>query len=413
MNRDLYLNRLIARKENGAIKVVTGIRRCGKSYLLFNLYYQYLLSTGIDEKHVICLPLDDDKFEDLRDRKRLRTYIDSKIEDNGNYYIFLDEIQLCEGFEGVLNGLNRSPNLDIYVTGSNSKFLSSDIITEFRGRGDEVRVYPLSFAEFYMSNGKDFGEAWNDYVTFGGLPALLSKSTDEEKISYLETLLKFTYEADIVNRNKLKDERVLDSLINILASSVGSLTNPKKIADTFNSSGIKTSDITIKAYIGHLLDAFIIQKAERYNLKGKKYISTPSKYYFTDIGLRNAQLGFRQQEETHLMENVIFNELKTRGYNVDVGVVEHRKVNNGRLEYTQLEIDFVCNLGSKRYYIQSAYAIPDEMKMEKEQRSLLYINDYFKKIIITRENIKLWRNDKGITIMSLKEFLTNPESLDL
>lgn len=413
VQRDLYLNKLISRKENGAIKVITGMRRCGKSFLLFELFYRYLINDGVSKDHIILIPLDDDLFEEQRERKVLRAYIERQITDEKQYYLFIDEIQFCDGFEGVLNGLSRKNNLDIYVTGSNSKFLSSDIITEFRGRGDEIRVYPLSFSEFSSAFKGDFSAAWKEYMTYGGLPLILSKKTDEEKASYLSALLKYTYEADVVNRNKLRDNNVLDSLLNIVASSVGSLTNPKKLSDTFKSNGISATDVTVKAYLGYLEDAFILQKVERYDIKGKKYISTPSKYYFTDIGIRNTKLGFRQQEETHIMENIIFNELKVRGYNVDVGVVEYRERIGGKQEYKQLEVDFICNQGSKRYYIQSAFSIPDKEKMDQEKKSLIHIGDFFRKIIVVKDDIKLWRSEEGITVMGLKEFLTNPNSLDL
>ncbi len=413
IERNLYLNKLIARKDNGAIKVITGMRRCGKSFLLFELFYKHLISSGVSKDHILCIPLDDDLFEEQRDRKTLRSYIEEQIIDEKQYYLFIDEIQFCDGFEGVLNGLSRKSNLDIYVTGSNSKFLSSDILTEFRGRGDEVRVYPLSFSEFSSAFNGDYTLAWNEYMTYGGLPLILSKKTDEEKSSYLDTLLKYTYEADVVSRNNLKSDNVLGSLLNIVASAVGSLTNPKKLADTFKSNGIKATDVTVKAYLGFLEDAFILQKAERYDIKGKKYISTPSKYYFTDIGIRNAKLGFRQQEETHIMENIIYNELKVRGYNVDVGVVECRDRIEGKKEYKQLEVDFVCNQGSKRYYIQSAFSIPDSEKMNQEKKSLIHTGDFFKKVIIVKDDIKLWRNEDGITVLGLKEFLLNPNSLDL
>ncbi len=413
IERNLYLDKLIARKENGAIKVITGMRRCGKSFLLFELFYKHLISAGVSKNHIICIPLDDDLFEEQRDKKILRAYIEEQIKDEKQYYLFIDEIQFCEGFEGVLNGLSRKSNLDIYVTESNSKFLSSDILTEFRGRGDEVRVYPLSFSEFSSAFNGDFTLAWNEYMTYGGLPLILSKKTDEEKSSYLETLLRYTYEADVVSRNNLKSDNALDSLLNIIASAIGSLTNPKKLADTFKSNGITATDVTVKAYLGFLEDAFILQKSERYDIKGKKYISTPSKYYFTDIGIRNAKLGFRQQEESHIMENIIYNELKVRGYNVDVGIVEYREKIDGKQEYKQLEVDFVCNQGSKRYYIQSAFSIPDSEKMNQEKKSLIHTGDFFKKIIIVRDDIKLWRNEDGITVIGLKEFLLNPNSLDL
>ena len=415
IKRDLYLNKLIDSKENSMIKVITGIRRCGKSYLIFNLYYDYLLSIGVKKSHIIKIAIDKKGNEKFRDAATLESFIEEQIKDDKMYYIFLDEIQLVPDFEYVLNGLNRIKNADIYVTGSNSKFLSTDIITEFRGRGDEIRVYPLSFNEFLSAYLGSKEEAWVEYFTYGGLPLILTLKTSEQKSKYLNTLFEKTYLTDIIDRNKLQKDNVLESVINILASSVGSLTNPLKLANTFTSEGIKgVSNKTINSYICYLIDGFMINKAERYDVKGKKYISTPSKYYFTDIGLRNAKLNFRQQEENHLMENIIYNELLIRGYNVDVGVVEHWTTDmQGKRIKKQLEVDFVCNQGSKRYYIQSAFAIPDREKMEQEQNSLIRIDDSFKKIIIVKDYIKLWRNDQGVVIMSLQEFLLNNDSLDL
>ena len=414
IQRDVYLNRLIDRRENGSIKVITGIRRCGKSYLLFNLYFDYLLKSGVDPSHIVTVPLDDEEYEELRDGKKLSAYIKQKITDQSMWYVFLDEVQLCQNFEGVLNGLNRLGNLDIYVTGSNSKFLSTDVLTEFRGRGDEVRVYPLSFAEYASAYPGDLYDAWNDYFTYGGLPLILTRKTDELKSKYLTDLCKELYLKDIEDRHALYGDNVMETLVNILASSVGSLTNPLKLARTFGSNGISVSDKTIGSYINYLLDAFFIQKAERYDIKGKKYIASPFKYYFTDVGLRNAQLNFRQQEENHIMENIIFNELLIRGFNVDVGVVEHSiRDENGSIVRKRLEVDFVCNRGNQRYYIQSAFAIPDREKMEQEQNSLVRIGDSFKKIIIVKERVKLWRNENGIVIMSIMDFLLKPNSLEL
>ena len=414
IRRDLYLKRLIERRENGMIKVVTGIRRCGKSYLLFKLYYQYLIESGVESSRIISIPLDDDDFEDLHDSKKLSNYIKERITDVGMWYVFLDEVQLCKNFEAVLNGLNRRDNVDIYVTGSNSKFLSSDILTEFRGRGDEVRVYPLSFSEYVSAYSGDKYDAWVDYYTYGGLPQILSRKTDELKSGYLTTLCRELYLKDIENRHNLRGDNVMSALLNILASAVGSLTNPTKLANTFSSNGMPVSDKTIGTYIGYLLDAFFISKAERYDIKGKRYIASPYKYYFTDVGLRNAQLNFRQQEENHIMENIIYNELLIRGFNVDVGIVEHAEKNeDGKVVRKRLEVDFVCNLGSRRYYIQSAFAIPDKGKMEQEQNSLIRIDDSFKKIIVVKDIIKLWRNEKGIVVMSIMDFLLNPNSLDL
>lgn len=414
IKRDLYLNRLIERRENGMIKVVTGIRRCGKSYLLFRLYAQYLLDSGVDASRILKIPLDDEEHEELREGKKLGAYIKERITDEGVWYVFLDEVQMCKGFESVLNGLNRRENLDIYVTGSNSRFLSSDVLTEFRGRGDEVRVYPLSFAEYVSAYPGDKYDAWMDYYTYGGLPMILSRKTDELKSKYLTDLCRELYLKDIEERNHLKGDNVMAVLINILASAVGSLTNPYKLAKTFASHGITVSDKTLGTYLAYLEDAFFISKAERYDIKGKKYIGSPFKYYFTDVGLRNAQLNFRQQEENHIMENIVYNELLVRGLNVDVGVVEHcEKDENGKDVRKRLEVDFVCNKGSKRYYIQSAFAIPDAEKMNQEQNSLVRIDDSFKKIIVVKDRIKLWRNEKGIVVMGIMDFLLNPDSLEL
>ena len=414
IKRDLYLNRLIERRENGLIKVVTGIRRCGKSYLLFKLYYQYLLDSGIEASRIIRIALDDDEYEELREGRRLSTYIKKCITDEGTWFIFLDEVQMCRGFESVLNGLNRRDNVDIYVTGSNSRFLSTDVLTEFRGRGDEVRVYPLSFSEYVTAYPGDKQDAWIDYYNYGGLPLILSRKTDELKSRYLIDLCRELYLKDIEERHKLRGDTVMDTLVNILASAVGSLTNPTKLANTFKSNGIRVSDKTIGVYIGYLLDAFFINKAERYDIKGKKYIASPFKYYFTDIGLRNARLNFRQQEENHIMENIIYNELLIRGFNVDVGVVERsERDENGKTIRKKLEVDFVCNRGNQRYYIQSAFAIPDNDKMQQEQKSLVHIGDSFKKIIVVKDRIKLWRNDEGIVIMGIMDFLLNPNSLEL
>ena len=341
-------------------------------------------------------------------------YIKGRMTDDGMWYVFLDEVQLCKNFEAVLNGLNRRDNVDIYVTGSNSKFLSSDVLTEFRGRGDEVRVYPLSFSEYVSAYPGDPYDAWLDYYTYGGLPLILSRKTDELKAGYLISLCQELYLKDIENRHNLRGDNVMSSLLNVLASAVGSLTNPTKLANTFRSNGVPISDKTIGAYISYLLDAFFIHKAERYNIKGKRYIASPFKYYFTDVGLRNAQLNFRQQEENHIMENIIYNELLVRGFRVDVGVVEHAEKNEeGKVVRKRLEVDFVCNCGSRRYYIQSAFAIPNQEKMDQEQNSLIHIDDSFKKIIVVKDRIKLWRNEKGIVIIGIMDFLLNPNSLDL
>ncbi|MCD8006980.1 MAG: ATP-binding protein [Oscillospiraceae bacterium] len=409
IKRDLYLQRLIDRRENGLIKVITGIRRCGKSYLLFNLYYNYLISSGVPAERILRIPLDDDDYKSLRKSENLSAYIKERLSDDGSWFVFLDEVQLCQGFEGVLNGLNRRENLDIYVTGSNSKFLSTDILTEFRGRGDEVRVYPLSFSEYLSAYHGDRYDAWRDYCTYGGLPRVLSMQKPELKSQYLQSLCHELYFKDIEDRNNLRGDQVMEALVKILASSIGSLTNPTKLANTFVSNGISATDKTIASYIGYLIDAFFINRAERFDIKGKKYVSSPFKYYFTDIGLRNAQLNFRQQEVTHIMENIIYNELLVRGFNVDVGVVPISE--NGTRK--QLEVDFVCNLASKRYYIQSAYSLPDQEKLKQEQCSLEYTGDFFKKIIIVHDNTSTYYTDDGILIMNVFDFLLNQNSLDL
>ena len=388
IKRDIYLNKLISRKDNGLIKIITGIRRCGKSYLLDPLFKNYLLDSGIKEDHIIKLELDKEENKKYHDPHELNQYIKSQIKDKNMYYILLDEIQMTTDFESVLNSFLYERNLDVYVTGSNSKFLSSDIITEFRGRGDEIKVFPLSFSEYVETFKGDKQDAWNEYVLYGGLPLILSKKTDEEKSQYLKELFTQTYIRDIVERNNVQRIDVLDSIINMLASSVGSLTNPKKIYDTFVSNGEKElSSNTVSSYIKYIEDSFIVNKSDRYDVKGKKYISTPQKYYFSDIGLRNARLNFRQQEENHIMENIIYNELVIRGYNVDVGVVEVRDKNKCR---RQLEVDFVCNLGNKRYYIQSALNLETREKTLQEERPLMNINDNFKKIIVVKDNIKHW-----------------------
>lgn len=415
IKRDIYLKKLIERKENGSIKVITGIRRCGKSYLLFTLYYNYLLSIGVDENHILRVALDDGEHDDLLDAKRLSLYVRAQCRGDGMFYVFIDEVQLARGFEKALNGLDRLHNLDIYVTGSNSKFLSSDVLTEFRGRGDEVRVHPLCFSEYVSVFEGSLSDAWNDYYTYGGLPLILTRGTDELKSKYLADLFLKVYLSDIIERNGIKYAGVMDSLVNILASAVGSLTNPRKLAMSFASSGIsEATDKTVGRYLGYLTDAFLISRAERYDIKGKKYISSPYKYYFDDVGLRNARLNFRQQEENHIMENIIYNELLVRGCNVDVGIVEFSE--NDAMDKRvrrQHEVDFVCNRGSQRYYIQSAFAIPDNAKMEQERKPLAHIRDSFKKIIVVKDDIKLWRNDDGIVIMGIKEFLLNQNSLDL
>ena len=410
IKRDIYLNRLISRKENGLIKIVTGIRRCGKSYLLNELFVNYLKESGVKEDHIIRLALDKEKNKKYHDSGLLNDYILSNIKDNAMHYVILDEVQLVEGFEFVLNGLLYEKNIDVYVTGSNSKFLSSDIITEFRGRGDQVRVFPLSFDEFLSAYDGDKYKAWEEYITYGGLPLILSKKTDEEKSQYLKDEFERTYIKDIIDRNNIQRIDILDSIINMLASSVGSLTNPQKIYDTFKSNGEKELSLnTINSYMKYIEDSFIINKSDRYDVKGKKYINTPQKYYFSDIGLRNARLNFRQQEENHLMENIIYNELLIRGFNVDVGVVEIREGNQRK----QLEVDFVCNLGNKRYYIQSALNLDTREKTIQEERPLMNINDNFKKIIIVKSDMKHWITEEGILVIGIQEFLLNKNSLDL
>jgi len=415
INREFYLNKLINKRNNGMIKIITGIRRCGKSYLLDPIFKNYLLDSGVDKSHIIKLELDSIENIEYRDPKKLYDYVMEQVKDNETYYILLDEIQLVSNFETVLNSFLRKNNLDVYVTGSNSKFLSSDVITEFRGRGDEIRVYPLTFKEFLSVFDGTKEEAWNKYITYGGMPYSLMLETTEEKSKYLKDLFNNTYLKDILERNNVKRDDVLDSLVDMLASSVGSLTNPKKLSDTFLSDGFHdVTNKTVSIYINYLLDSFLINKAERYDIKGKKYISTPSKYYFVDVGLRNARLNFRQQEYDHLMENVIYNELLYRGYNVDVGVVEVFEHNKDNVTIRkQFEIDFVCNQGSKRYYIQSAYSIDSKEKERQETRSLTNVNDFFKKVIIVKDDIEPWHNEDGVLIIGIKDFLLNPNSLEL
>lgn len=410
IKRDYYLQKLIDRKENHLIKIITGIRRCGKSYLLNHIFKNYLLETGVNADHIIMVSLDDDDSESLLDVHNLNTYIKSQIKDDDLHYILLDEIQLVEGFESLLNGLLRKENLDVYVTGSNSKFLSSDIITEFRGRGDEIRVYPLSFSEFYSAYEGSKEDAWQEYYTYGGLPLVLSYKNEIDKMAYLENQRKNVYLNDVIERNNIQNEQDLYTIVEILSSLVGSLTNPLKLANTFKSNNKNTSitDKTIYNYLNYLEDAFLIESTKRYDVKGKKYIETPKKYYFTDIGIRNSFLNFRQQEENHLMENIIYIELKRRGFSVDVGVVEVRDKSGQK----KLEIDFVANRGNNRYYIQSALTIDSKEKREQEERSLINTNDFFRKIIIVKDNIKRWRDEKGIVIMGIVDFLLDFDSLD-
>ena len=415
IKRDKYLNDLINRMHNGMIKVVTGIRRCGKSYLLFTIFKKYLLQQGVSESHIIAIELDQRKNKKYRDPDTILDYIESLIEDDEQYYIMLDEVQMLREFEEVLNSLLHIRNADIYVTGSNSKFLSKDVITEFRGRGDEVHINPLTFKEFMEAYDGDMYHGWAEYVVYGGLPLTVTMKTEEQKINYLTNLFKETYLKDIIERHHIEKTQELEDLVNILASAIGSLTNPPKIEATFKSAIQSTISLnTIRQYIEYLEDAFIINKANRYNVKGRKYIGTPLKYYFEDVGLRNARLGFRQVEETHLMENIIYNELRSRGYSVDVGVVEKRGTDENGKEYkNQLEIDFVANLGSKRYYIQSAFSMPTEEKRIQEKASLVNINDSFKKIIVVKDVINVTRDEDGITTMSIYDFLLKENSLEL
>ncbi|NJE41451.1 ATP-binding protein [Faecalicoccus pleomorphus] len=413
--RDKYLRDLINRMNNGMIKVVTGIRRSGKSYLLFKLFYEYLLSQGVLESHIIKIELDQRKNRIYRDPDVILDYIETLIEDDKQYYILLDEVQMLNDFEEVLNSLLHISNVDIYVTGSNSKFLSKDVITEFRGSGDEIHVFPLTFKEFMQVYDGDMYRGFADYIVYGGLPLISTMKTETQKVNYLTNLFNETYLKDIIERNHIEKTQELENLINVLASAIGSLTNPPKIQATFKSSiGSAISINTIRQYIEYLEDAFIISKAQRYNVKGRKYIGTPLKYYFEDIGLRNARLGFRQVEETHLMENIIYNELRYRGYSVDVGVVEKREMSeNGKQIRKALEIDFVANLGSQRYYIQSALSMPTPEKQIQEKTSLINVADSFKKIIIVKDIVNVKRDENGIVTMSIYDFLLKENSLDL
>lgn len=414
IRRDIYLEKLISKKNNGLIKVVTGVRRCGKSYLLFNLFSDHLKEEKVRADHIIEMAFDSFENRKYRDPEVLYPYLIEKIQDEQMYYVLLDEVQLLDDFESVLNSLVRKKNVDVYVTGSNAKFLSKDIITEFRGRGDEVHMYPLTFAEYMSVYPGDKNDAWRDYVIYGGLPLIFSFNTSDQKADFLKSLFKETYISDIIGRNKVRNKVELEELLNILSSAIGSLTNPSKLSATYKSVKNKTiSQTTIKRYIDYLCDSFLIDSAIRYDVKGKKYIDTPAKYYFTDLGLRNARLNFRQVEETHAMENIIFNELKVRGFNVDVGVIPiNEKDKNGKNIRKQLEIDFVCNKGSKRYYIQSVFAMPDVAKKQQEQRSLLLTGDGFKKIIITKDALAPLYNEEGVLVMSIFDFLLDLDSLE-
>ena len=427
IRRDRYLERLISKQNNGMIKVITGIRRCGKSYLLFNLFYDHLLASGIPEDNIICIALDDVVHEAYRDPYRLYSYIKERVQDNReHYYVLIDEAQYAISKEemknpdepirlyGVLNSLLRKSNVDVYITGSNSKFLSSDVMTEFRGRGDEIHISPLSFSEFYPASGQEKSDAWRDYLYYGGLPHILAESGGEAKSRYLENLNKEIYLRDMCERYGIRDEESMLILMKVIASAIGSLSNAQKISDTFRSSGNKVITMpTISSYLKYLQESFVVEKAERYDIKGRKYISTPSKYYYSDLGLRNALLNFRQFEETHLMENAIYNELIYRGYSVDVGVVETRVDEGGKNVRKQLEVDFVVNQFNKRYYIQSAFLISDREMIEQEQAPLVKIPDSFKKIVVVGNHSPIWRNEKGITFMGIYDFLLNENSLDL
>ena len=414
IKRDIYLNKLISKKHNGLIKVITGIRRCGKSYLLFNLFRDHLANEHIADDHIIEMAFDSYENKKYRDPDLFLPYLKERISDREMYYVLLDEVQMLDDFESVLNSLARMKNVDVYVTGSNARFLSKDIITEFRGRGDEVHMYPLTFAEYMSVYDGDVQSGWRDYVIYGGLPLIFSFTTPDQKSDFLKRLFDETYLSDIIGRNNIRNKAELEELLNILSSAIGSLTNATKLSNTFKSVKNKTiSKATIQRYIDYFCDSFLIDRAIRYDIKGKKYIDTPSKYYFTDLGLRNARLNFRQIEETHAMENIIFNELKTRGFNVDVGVVVVNETDqNGKKIRKQLEIDFVCNKGSKRYYIQSAFAVSDTGKMQQEQRSLIHTGDGFKKIIITKDALAPLYNDEGVLVMNVFDFLLNQDSMD-
>lgn len=413
IKRNRYLNTLISKKHNGLIKVITGMRRCGKSYLLFTLFKEHLLSDGIDEDHIIEIAFDAFENKKYRNPDVLYPYLKEQIKDDAMYYVLLDEVQLLGEFESILNSLIRMKNVDVYVTGSNARFLSKDVITEFRGRGDEVHMYPLSFSEFMSVYPGTKQDGWNEYMLYGGIPLVLEFTTPDQKIAFLKSLFEETYISDIVGRHNIRNKAELEELLNILSSAIGSLTNPQKLSATFQTvKKKKISNSTIKRYIDYLCDSFLIDSAIRYDVKGRKYIDTPVKYYFTDMGLRNARLNFRQIEETHSMENIIFNELKMRGFNVDVGVIMQYETNEkGSNIRKQLEIDFVCNQGSKRYYIQSAYAIPDQAKMEQEQRSLMLTGDFFKRMIITKDTPAPYYNESGVLIMNVYDFLLNENSL--
>lgn len=412
INRDIYLQKLINRRDNGEVKVITGSRRCGKSWLLSRIYTDWLIGQGVQKENIILVTFDTDDLEDtedLTDPKNLKAYLRERItSEDAPYYVFLDEVQEVKGFEKIVNGLNKRDNVDVYITGSNSKFLSSDINTLFRGRGDEVRVYPLSFKEFCTNREEPINELWKEYYTFGGMPRLLNYKTPEQKTAYLQRLWNKTYIDDVVERHNVKNRQALEGLVDMLCSSIGSLTNPNKIANTLGTvQNVKVDSETINSYIGYLEEAYLFQGAKRYNIKGKRYFESIKKYYSMDIGLRNARLNYRQQEITHIMENVIFNELCIRGFNVDVGVVEKREMRNGKQQFIQYEVDFIANNGTDKYYIQSAYSLPDEDKRQQELASLKRIDDSFKKIIIVADDIATYTDENGFVFMGLFQFLNN------
>jgi len=415
INRDKYLNELISKMHNKMIKIITGIRRCGKSYLLNEIFFDYLISLGVNESHIIRISLEDLENENLKDAHVLNDYVKSLIRDDQMYYLIVDEIQQVDRFVPLLNGWLKIKNLDVYVSGSNSKFLSKDVITEFRGRGDEIYVSPLNFKEYYDAHGEDFDTAWNEYIVYGGMPFVLSRRTNEQKAKYLKDLFDEIYIKDIKERYGIRNDSQLKTLLNIISSSIGSLTNPLKIEKTFKSEKQETlSRNTIESYLDILEDTFLIQKSNRYDIKGRKYINTPSKCYFVDLGLRNARLNFRQLEDTHMMENIIYNELINRGYNVDIGVVEVSEKNeNGNYVRKSLEIDFVANMTNDKIYIQSAYYLPNDEKVRQEIRPFLNVDDSFRKFIIVRDNIDVRKDDYGISTIGLKHFLLNDDPFKL
>lgn len=411
INRDYYLNQLVSAKNNGMIKIVTGLRRSGKSYLLFKLFYEKLIADGVSENHIIRIALDDLEYTEFREKIALYKHVKSQITDSDMYYVLLDEIQLVDGFEEVLNSFLHISNVDVYVTGSNSRFLVRDVVTEFRGRGCEIRVYPLSFKEFYSIRNDDFMTAWTEYLTYGGLPLVASMKSHKEKSDYLSNLFSMVYLNDVIDRYKIRNKTEFEDLLNVISSSIGSLTNPVKLQNTFKTKEKSTiTNKTITSYINYLEDAFLIQTSERFDIKGRKYIGANKKYYFTDLGLRNARLNFRQIEETHIMENIIYNELKMRGYDVDVGVVEYNsRDKDGKCLKTQLECDFVANLGSKRIYVQSALSVGTAEKLAQEENSLLRISDSFRKVIIQKDPVIAHYDDNGIYIIGLEQFLLGEE----